>query len=671
MSSDPSAFSAGAERLAVDAVRILSMDAVEKARSGHPGTPMALAPLCYVLWTRHLRHDPKDPRWPDRDRFVLSCGHASMLLYSLLHLSGYDLTIEDLKEFRQWGSRTPGHPEYGHTPGVETTTGPLGQGFANAVGMALAEARLASRMNRTGFYVVDHHTWFLASDGDLMEGISHEAASLAGHLRLGKLIGFYDDNGITIEGDRALADSEDVSKRFEAYGWQVLRVEDGNDLDALDDAIEEARAELRRPSLVIVRTEIAYGCPEKQGTAAAHGAPLGEAEILGARERLGWPSTEPFFVPEEARVPWRRCLERGADLHAAWVEKFREYEAAYPDAAEEFERLFRGGLPEGWEEGLPDFGDLRDPLATRQASGGMLQALHERIPELVGGSADLGPSNCTLIREGRPVTAADLGGDNLHFGIREHAMASLCNGMALHGGVRPYAGTFLVFADYMRPAIRMAALMGLPVIYVCTHDSIGLGEDGPTHQPIETLASLRAIPNLVVIRPADAVETAEAWRVAIRRREGPTLLALSRQKLPPLVSPGVPVHRGAYVCRDAGGEEPALVLLASGSELRLCLEAAEILEKEGIAARVLSVPSLDLLAAQDEDDLASLLPPGVPRLAVEAAHPMPWHRWVEGRPECVLGIERFGASAPAPRLFEEFGFTAEAVAARGRALCLR
>jgi transketolase len=518
-------------RLAIDTVRVLAMDAVQKADSGHPGTPMALAPIAYVLWTRHLRHDPADPRWPDRDRFVLSCGHASMLLYSLLYLTGYGLTLEDLKQFRQWGSRTPGHPEYGFTPGVETTTGPLGQGIANAVGMAIAEGHLAARFNRPGHEVVDHHTWFIASDGDMMEGISHEAASYAGHLRLGKLIGFYDENHITIEGDTDLTFSDDTLGRFESYGWHVQRLPDGNDLAAIDAAIEAAKAETERPSLIIVRTHIGYGSPNKVDTHEAHGSPLGVDEVRLTKENLGYPSLEPFYVAPEALAHWRETGERGAGLHAEWQQRWDAYAAAEPALAAELQRRLSGTLPEGWEEAIPTFTAQNGNVASRAASGVVLNAIAKRVPELIGGSADLAGSTNTIIKGEESVLPGQLGGRNFHFGIREHGMGSEMNGMVLHGGIIPYGATFLVFSDYMRPAIRLAALMHQRVIYVFTHDSIGLGEDGPTHQPIEQLTALRCIPNIHVVRPADASETAEAWRFALRHTGGPVALVLTRQKL--------------------------------------------------------------------------------------------------------------------------------------------
>ncbi|MCB9883440.1 MAG: transketolase [Planctomycetes bacterium] len=656
--------------LCVNAVRVLSMDAVQQANSGHPGTPMALAPLAYVLFTKHLKHDPADPNWPNRDRFVLSCGHASMLLYSVLYLSGYEISSDEIRNFRQWGARTPGHPEFGLTPGVETTTGPLGQGLANAVGMAIAETKLSTTFNHTGHYVLDHHTWFIASDGDLMEGISHEAASLAGHLGLGKLIGFWDDNSITIEGERSLADSDDVAKRFDAYGWQVLHVEDGNDVDAIDDAIDAAKAELHKPSLIIVKTIIGYGAPHKQNTADAHGAPLGANELLEARKQLGWEYDEPFFVPVEALHEWGKCKDRGEKLQQAWIKTFHTYRKAFPADADTMIRRLAGKLPESWEDALPDVSGEITPAATRSVSGRVLSAIAERVPELFGGSADLGPSNNTLLEDGGDFSATNREGRNLHFGVREHAMGAICNGMALHGGIIPYAGTFLVFSDYMRPALRLAAMMELGTIAIYTHDSIGLGEDGPTHQPIETLAALRAIPNFTVLRPADAAETVEAWRYAMKHRHGPCALVLTRQKVPPIERQGdsltSDVAHGAYVVSEAQGD-PSIVLIGTGSEVQHCLGAQSILRDEGIEASVVSCPSLEIFARQQEEYRRSVLPVGVPRLVVEAAHPQSWGR-ILGDHGDMIGLEHFGASAPAPKLFEEFGFTAENVAARARKL---
>jgi transketolase len=656
--------------LCVNAVRVLAMDAVQAANSGHPGAPMGLAPVAYVLWTRHLRHNPADPAWPGRDRFVLSAGHASMLLYGVLHLTGYDLTLDDLRAFRQWGSRTPGHPEHGHTPGVETTTGPLGQGVANAVGMAIAEAHLGARF-AGGEDVVGHRTWFIASDGDLMEGISHEAASLAGHLRLGKLIGIYDDNRVSIDGPTSLAFTEDVEARFTGYGWHVVRVDDGNDLDAIDEALTAARAETARPSLVMVRTHIGFGSPNKQDSAEAHGAPLGAEEVRLTRAQLGWPSETPFEVPDEAVAEWRKARERGEAMQLVWQQRLEAFRNTSPDAAAELARRLAGTLPEGWETHLPTFAAGDAPVATRAVSGRVLNALAPVVPELIGGSADLSPSNNTLIKGEEDFSATHRGGRNLRFGVREHGMAGILNGMALHGGVIPYGGTFLIFSDYMRPSIRLAAMMGRHVIYVFTHDSIGLGEDGPTHQPVEMLATLRAIPGLTVIRPADANETTAAWRYALAHRDGPVALVLTRQNVPVLDATRAAGHdaveRGAYVVHDPKGALEAIVL-ATGSEVHLALAAAQVLADEGHRIRVVSLPSLERFAAQPAKYRDAVLPPKVRvRLAVEAAHPQPWWRWV-GDAGDVIGLERFGASAPYQRLYQEFGFTADAIAERLRTM---
>ncbi len=655
------------EQLCIDTVRTLSMDAVQQADSGHPGTPMALAPLAYLLFTRHLRHNPGNPLWMDRDRFVLSAGHASMLLYSVLYLSGYDLSLDDLKRFRQWDSRTPGHPEHGITPGVETTTGPLGQGVGNAVGFAVAEAHLAAVFNSSGHRPVDHHTFFIASDGDVMEGVSHESASLAGHLRLGKLIGFYDDNHITIEGSTELAFGEDVGARYEAYGWHVQHVADGNDLDALDAAINAAKAAAGRPSLVVVRTHIAYGSPNKVDTAEAHGSPLGKDEVRLTKQALGWPSMEPFFVPDDALTEWRKCRDRGAALEAEWQGRYDTYAAAQPERVKELERRNRGELPAGWDADIPTFAPGK-PVATRNASERVLNAIAPRLPELMGGAADLAPSTKTLMKDAGRFGAGNYAGRNMHFGIREHGMGTVLNGMALHGGILPYGATFLIFSDYMRPPIRLASLMERQVIYVFTHDSIGLGEDGPTHQPIEMLALLRAIPHLTVLRPADANETAEAWRVAIGHRHGPVALALSRQNLAVFdrsrLGAASGVARGAYVLSEAKGAKPEVILLASGSEVEIVLAAQDKLAAREVAARVVSVPSLELFAREPESYRNEVLPPDVPRrVAVEAAHPMSWYRWVGDRGE-VIGLTRFGASAPYQRIYQELGFTPDAVAAR-------
>ncbi len=657
----------------VNAIRVLSMDAVQKANSGHPGAPMGLAPLGYEVWTRHLRHNPLDPSWPDRDRFVLSLGHASALIYSLLHLTGYDLTLEDLKSFRQWGARTPGHPEFGITPGVETTTGPLGQGVANSVGMAMAERWLADRFNKHGHDIVDHFTYVFCSDGDLMEGISHEAAELAGHQKLGKLIWIYDDNQISIEGDTDLASSTDQERRFQAYGWHVLRVGDGNDREAMDRALQDARANADQPTLIILRTQIAFGSPNKAGSESSHGAPLGEDEIKATKENLGYPSMEPFYVDPEA-LSW--CREesqiRGRKLQDEWEERFGAYQEAFPEAAAEFEAMMAGELPEDWDASVPDLVTLEKAQATRVSSGTVLQALGAKIPNLIGGSADLAGSNKTDIIGGGDLLADNPGGRIIHFGVREHAMASLLNGMALHGGVRPFAGTFLVFSDYMRPAIRMAALMEIPVTYVFTHDSIGLGEDGPTHQPVEHVMTLRAIPNLVDLRPGDPAETAVAWKVAMEQTSRPSFLSLTRQGIPCLDRTNADgadgLRQGGYIMQEASGGTPALILMGSGSELHLAVEARSQFEAEGIPTRVVSMPSWRLFMDQDEGYRNVVLPPEVDaRVSVEAGTTMGWPQWLGTRGKAV-GIDRFGASAPWTTLFEEFGITTKRVVEVSRAV---
>lgn len=650
--------------LCINTVRTLSMDAVQKADSGHPGTPMALAPIGYVLYTRTMRHDPQDPDWPGRDRFVLSCGHASMLLYSCLFLSGYDLTLDDLKQFRQWESKTPGHPEHSYTPGVETTTGPLGQGIGNAVGMAVAEAHLAATFNKPGHDIVDHYTYFICSDGDLMEGISHEAASFAGHFKLGKLIGFYDDNGITIDGSTNLTFTDDTAKRFEAYGWQVLHIADVNDLDAIEGAIAEAQSDAGRPTLIVTKTHIGFGSP-KQDTEKAHGEALGVENVLITKKNLGWPSMEPFFVPQEALDHWRKAKARGAEQHAAWNAKHAWFATQLPADAKELERRLSGRRPDGWAKKIPTFTKDNGNVASRAAFGAVLNATADGIPELVGGSADLTPSNNTTVKTWKNFTPDDYGARYVHFGIREHAMASIMNGMALHRGVIPYGGTFLIFSDYMRPAVRLAAFMKAHVIYIYTHDSIGLGEDGPTHQPIEQLSSLRAIPGMTVIRPADANETAVAWRVAVEHVDGPVALVLTRQKLPfmdqTVFGSAEGVTKGAYVLADPpGAKAPQVVLMSSGSEVSLIVKAHQRLAEAGIASRAISVPSMELFAQQTEEYRQHVLPMGVPRVAIEAAHPMSWYKWV-GTDGVVIGLERFGASAKYEKIYEGFGITAEKV----------
>ncbi len=653
------------DELCINTVRTLAMDAVQKAESGHPGAPMGLAPLAYLLFTRHIKHNPADPTWPDRDRFVLSNGHASMLLYAVLYLSGYDLSLEEIKNFRQWESKTPGHPEHGHTPGVETTTGPLGQGFGNAVGMAVAEAHLAATFNKTDNRIVDHFTWFICSDGDLMEGLSHEAASFAGHQKLGRLIGFYDDNKITIDGSTDLAYSDDAAKRFAGYGWHVHRVDDVNDLAALESAIAACKAESDRPSLVIVKTHIGYGSPNRQDTAKAHGEALGADEVDLSKKNLGWPTLEKFWVPEEALAHWRTTRERGAAAHDDWRRQLIAYAKAHPNEAKEFSRrVVQRDLPAGWQSALPTFTKENGSVATRAASGAVLNAVGSKIPELFGGSADLTPSNNTLIKESGVFSAANRTGRYVHYGVREHAMASIMNGIALHSGLIPYGGTFLIFSDYMRPSVRLAALMGVHVVYVYTHDSIGLGEDGPTHQPIEHLSALRAIPNMTLIRPADSVEVVEAWRIALSHKTGPVALALTRQKLAfidraTLGSKQEDAARGGYVL--AGGDaQPDIALLSSGSEVAIALKAREQLAAQGIQARVVSMPCHEIFARQPEDYRNAVLPPNVKRVAVEAAHPMSWYRWV-GIDGAVVGLERFGASAPYEAIYKGLGITAEAV----------
>ena len=658
--------------LCVNTIRALSMDAVQKANSGHPGAPMGLAPLAYVMWTRFLRHNPKNPSWPNRDRFVLSAGHASVLLYSMLYLSGYDLSLEDLKNFRQWGSKTPGHPEFPHTPGVETTTGPLGQGFGNGVGMAVAQELLASRFNRPGYPILEHTIYGIVGDGDLMEGVASEAASLAGHLGLGKMIYFYDDNRITIEGSTRLAFTEDVGKRFEAYGWHVLKVSDGNNLEAIERAIEAARAEPSRPSLVMITTHIAYGSPHKQDSADAHGSPLGAEEVKLTKQNLGWPVEPPFLVPEQALAVFRRCVERGENLEAQWKSCFENYVQEHPALAGEWRRLQSGNLPEGWEDSLPAFLPEQGSLATRQASGKILNAVAPVLPTLIGGSADLAPSTETLIKGGEDVSAQNFSARNLRFGVREHGMGAILNGMALYGGLIPYGGTFLIFADYMRPSIRLAAMMGLRVIYVFTHDSIGLGEDGPTHQPVEHLASLRAIPNLNVIRPGDAGEVPAAWKEALTRKSGPTALVLTRQKLPIIdrkrFGAAENLSRGAYILAKERGLAPELIFIATGSEVHVALEAWEALSQEGVAARLVNMPCRELFEKQSESYREEVLPKAVKiRLVVEAASPLGWERYAGDQGE-ILGIDRFGASAPYEILMKEYGFTTANVVRRAKSL---
>lgn len=679
------------EERCIDTVRFLAVDAVQAARSGHPGAPMGMAAAAHVLWTRHLRFDPGDPAWPDRDRFVLSAGHASMLLYALLHLSGFAVSLDDLRAFRQWGSVTPGHPEHGLTPGVETTTGPLGQGFATAVGMALAERFLAATFNDEGPPVVDHFTYVMASDGDLMEGVSSEAASLAGHLGLGKLVVLYDDNRISIDGSTDLAFTEDRLARFAACGWHVQHVDDGNDLGAVDAAIAAARAETDRPSLVALRTHIGFGSPNRQDTARAHGEPLGEDEVRLTKQNRGWPLEPTFYVPDDVAAFYREPGVRGAALRAAWAERLAAWRAADPARAAVWDDAWARRLPDGWDADLPAFATTEPAIATRAVSGKVINAVAPHVPTLIGGSADLAPSNNTLI-DGSPDQQRETpAGRNLRFGVREHAMAAMVNGMALHGGVRPYAATFFVFTDYMRPALRLAALMRAPVVHVLTHDSIGLGEDGPTHQPVEHLAMLRATPGWTEIRPADANETVEAWKVALRHDDGPVALVLTRQALPIIdrqrYAPADGLARGGYVLAEtpagaarpdggAAGDTPAaaaggvpdIILIASGSEVRLALAAHERLVAEGVRSRVVNLASWRLFAEQDQAYRDAVLPPACRRrLAVEASASFGWERWV-GLDGETVSLDRFGASAPGDVLFREFGFIADNVYARARAL---
>ena len=656
----------------INTLRTLAMDAVQKANAGHPGTPMGAAAMAYTLWTRFLRHNPADPSWPDRDRFVLSPGHASLLLYSLLALSGYDLPLEELQRFRQWGSMTPGHPEYGLTPGVDLTTGPLGAGFSMGIGMAIAERFLAEHFNRPGHTIVDHSVYGIVSDGDLMEGVSSEAASLAGTLRLGKLVYLYDDNEISIEGSTDIAFTEEVGRRFEAYGWHVQRI-DGNDVEAVAGAIERARAQEDAPSLIVARTVIGFGSPHKEGTAEAHGAPLGEEEVRLTKQALGWPEEPPFYVPDEALAEFRKAVDRGRGWQEEWSAAFAEYERAYPDEARLWRSVMAGELPAGWDAALPTFSSADGAIATRVASGKVLNAAIQSLQTLVGGSADLAPSTSTYLKGYGDLGFDEWAGHNMHFGVREHAMGNIVNGMALHGGVIPYGATFLVFSDYMRPAIRLAALQETHAIFIFTHDSIGLGEDGPTHQPIEHLASLRAIPGLTVLRPADANETVACWRLALERK-GPAALILSRQGLPVIDDverTRAGVARGAYVLADADSGPPDLVLLATGSEVSLALAARDLLAERGAQARVVSMPSWEIFEEQPQAYRDEVLPPAVrARLAIEAASPQGWHKYVGDRGD-IIGMDRFGASAPAKVLFEQFGFTPEAVAARAAALLER
>jgi transketolase len=652
------------EARAINTLRFLSADAVQQANSGHPGLPMGAAAMAYTIWARHLLHNPKNPSWANRDRFVLSGGHGSMLLYSLLHLTGYAVSLDEIKAFRQWGSITPGHPEYGLTPGVETTTGPLGQGFANGVGMAIAEAHLAAEFNQPGYEVIDHSVYAIVTDGDLMEGVASEAASLAGHQRLGKIIYLYDDNRISIDGSTDIAFTEDRGARFAAYGWHVVKVDDGNDVEAIDKAIQAAKAD-PRPSLIICRTHIGFGLPTRQDTRLAHGEPPGQEELDGAKRKLGWPVEPRFYIPEDVLAFFRQAVPHGEALEGEWQKQIKAYHTGFPELASELERRLAGRLPEGWQTALPVFPSDPKGIATRAASGKTINSLAKKIPELIGGSADLWPSTNTWIDSSPAFQAESRQGRNFHFGVRENGMGSIVNGMALHGGVIPYGATFLVFSDYMRPAVRLSALSHFPSIWIFTHDSIGLGEDGPTHQPIEHLASLRAIPNLVVIRPADANETVAAWEVAVSRRHGPTLLALSRQAVPTLdravFTSAIGLQKGAYVLADLGDSKPQIILMATGAEVGLIVDAGIRLAAESVNVRLVSFPSWELFEVQDAAYQESVLPKDLPvRLAVEAGVSQGWEKWV-GQKGQVISMERFGASAPAKVLFEKFGFTVDHV----------
>ena len=678
---------ASLDDLCVNTMRFLAVDAVQKADSGHPGLPLGAAPMAYVLWTRFLKHHPAHPEWFDRDRFVLSAGHGSMLLYALLHLSGYALALEQIERFRQWGSLTPGHPERGLTPGVEITTGPLGQGFANGVGMAMAEAHLAARYNRPGFNVIDHHTYALVSDGDLMEGVASEAASLAGHLQLGKLIYLYDNNHVTLSAGTDITFTEDCARRFEAYGWHTQTLDDGNDLAAIEGALNRARAEAQRPSLILVRTHLGYGSPHKQDTFAAHGSPLGEEEVRLTKENLGWPTQPPFFIPQPVRAHFLEACARGAQAEQQWDDNFSAYGKKFPDLALELSQRIRSELPAGWDADIPRFAADATGMATRVAAGKIMNAIAPRLPALAGGSADLDPSTYTALKglgdfasagapaadkQGAAAGAWSYAGRNLHFGVREHAMGSIMNGLAAHGAMVPFGATFLVFSDYMRPPMRLAALMGLHVIYVFTHDSIALGEDGSTHQPVEQLASLRAIPRLIELRPADANETAAAWRVALETRERPVALVLTRQAVPTLdraqYADAEGLRRGGYVLADAPGGDARLILIATGSEVALIAAAREKLLAQHIAVRLVSLPSWALFDDQPQEYRDAVLPPSVgARLAVEAGVAQGWHRYVGDR-GAVLGVERFGASAPGNVMLREYGFSVDNICAHALAL---
>ena len=654
---------------AINTIRFLSADAVQKANSGHPGLPMGAATMAYILWTRHLKFNPRNPKWPGRDRFILSGGHGSALLYSLLYLTGYDLTLDQIMNFRQWGSLTPGHPEYGLTPGVEVTTGPLGQGFANGVGMAIAEAHLAAEFNKPGFKVMNHNIYGIVTDGDLMEGVASEAASLAGHLGLGKIVYIYDDNRVSIDGSTDLAFTEDRAARFEAYGWHVLKVPDGNDLDTVDLAIIQAKKD-PRPSLIICRTIIGYGLPTRQGTAKAHGEPPGQEELDGAKKNLDWPIEPKFYIRDDVLALFREAIKRGKKYEDSWRKQLKAYLAEYPQLDTELERRLMGALPENWDTDLPIFPADPKGIATRAASGNIINVIAGRLPELLGGSADLAPSNNTWIKDSADFQKHTPEGRNFHFGVREHGMGAIINGMAVHGGVIPYGGTFLVFSDYMRPAVRLSALSHYPSIWIYTHDSIGLGEDGPTHQPVEHVAALRTIPNLVVIRPADANEVTQAWKVAISRRYGPTVLVLTRQAIPTLdrsiYGPADGLCKGAYVLADMGDSKPDLILMASGSEVYLIIEAGIRLASEGVNVRMVSFPSWELFETQEETYRDKVFPPEIKaRLSIEAGVSQGWERWVGDAGE-IISIEKFGASAPYKIIFEKYGLTVDNIINRSR-----
>jgi len=663
------------DQLAVNTIRTLTIDAVEKAKSGHPGMPMGAAPMAYELWTRHMKHNPSNPEWINRDRFVLSAGHGSMLLYSLLHLCGYDLSMEELQNFRQWGSKTPGHPEYGHTAGVDATTGPLGQGISMAVGMAMAEAHLAATYNKEGYNIIDHYTFVICGDGDLMEGVSSEAASLAGHLGLGKLIVLYDSNDISLDGELSLSFSENVRQRFEAYGWQTLLVEEENNLEAIGQAIAAAKADTSRPTLIEVKTTIGYGSPNKGGKgghAGPHGSPLGPEEVKLTKQALGWPLEPDFYVPDEVREHFATVKAKGESANEEWNKLFAAYKEAYPELAKQFEQAVSNELPEGWDSELPWYTPEDKAIATRAASGAALNALAKKVPSIIGGSADLESSTNTHLK-GLPVfKRGSYEGRNVYFGVREFAMAAAVNGMALHKGVRPYGGTFFVFSDYLRPAVRLSAIQKLPVVYVLTHDSIGVGEDGPTHEPIEQLPALRVIPDVTVIRPADANETSAAWRYAVKQTEGPVALVLTRQNLPILAGTAEKalegVERGAYVLSDAANGQPVAQIIATGSEVQLAVSAQAKLAEEGIHVRVISMPSWELFEKQPKEYRDSVILPNVrARLAVEMAYPLGWERYVGDQGD-ILGISKFGASAPGPKVIAEYGFTVENVVAKVKAL---